>query len=212
LSYLEALNSGHDELFAPALRRLVSHPSQPTQTGKGRTWRWYGTTTWRDIGFAANAIQLVAASVFWISTITGLPGVIPGMPANASVGLEDGVFWTPQVVGGCGFIVASILLCLEEQRKWWLPKPMNLGWQVAFWNGVGAVGFTLCGALGYAAANSSKVEFQSTLSTFWGGWAFLIGSGVQLWETLWREAPEENSDIPANPSEPGARGSGKEGP
>ena len=34
--------------------------------------------------------------------------------------------------------------------------------QVAFWNLVGAIGFTLCGALGYAATSSSRVS--STLS------------------------------------------------
>jgi hypothetical protein len=52
------------------------------------------------------------------------------------------------------------------------------------WNFVGAVGFTLCGALGYAAATNSKALYQSSLSTFWGGWAFLIGSVIQLYEVV----------------------------
>jgi hypothetical protein len=52
------------------------------------------------------------------------------------------------------------------------------------WNFIGAVGFTLCGALGYATASSSKVLYQSDLSTFWGGWAFLIGSVIQLYEAV----------------------------
>lgn len=65
--------------------------------------------------------------------------------------------------------------------------------QVAFWNLVGAIGFTLCGALGYAAVASSKANYQSILSTFWGSWAFMIGSVIQLWETLWREDSKSSS-------------------
>ena len=65
---------------------------------------------------------------------------------------------------------------------------------VGFWNLVGALGFTLCGAFGYSPA--SGLVYESALSTFWGSWAFLIGSGIQLWETLWREpipAPQKDS-------------------
>ena len=82
---------------------------------------------------------------------------------------------------------------------------------VGVWNLVGAIGFTLCGALGYASFASSgvstcflsvtfipnsvlfvpgQVNYQSVLSTFWGSWAFLIGSVMQLWESLWREDPK----------------------
>ena len=56
---------------------------------------------------------------------------------------------------------------------------------VGFWNLIGALGFTLCGAFGYSS--SSGLEYQSALSTFWGSWAFLIGSGCQIWEVIWRE-------------------------
>jgi hypothetical protein len=52
------------------------------------------------------------------------------------------------------------------------------------WNFIGAIGFTLCGALGYATTSSSKVVYQSDLATFWGGWAFLIGSVIQLYEAV----------------------------
>lgn len=52
------------------------------------------------------------------------------------------------------------------------------------WNFIGAIGFTLCGALGYAAGASSGAEYQSNLSTFWGGWAFLIGSLLQWYESV----------------------------
>jgi hypothetical protein len=45
---------------------------------------------------------MFAASVFWISTITGIPGVID----MNNTGLTDGIFWVPQVIGGSGFIIA----------------------------------------------------------------------------------------------------------
>jgi hypothetical protein len=47
-------------------------------------------------------IQLFAATVFWISTVTGIPNVID----MENVGLTDGIFWVPQVIGGSGFIIA----------------------------------------------------------------------------------------------------------
>jgi hypothetical protein len=34
--------------------------------------------------------------------VTGIPGVIN----MANIGLVDGIFWVPQVVGGCGFIIS----------------------------------------------------------------------------------------------------------
>jgi len=52
----------------------------------------------------------------------------------------------------------------------------------AVWNFVGGVGFTICGAFGYSTAHWA--QYQSTLSTFWGGWAFLIGSVLQLYEAV----------------------------
>lgn len=39
-----------------------------------------------------------------------------------------------------------------------------------------------------------QANYQSVLSTFWGSWAFMIGSVIQLWETLWREDPEPQGD------------------
>lgn len=51
----------------------------------------------------------------------------------------------------------------------------------------------LCGALGPASANSG-VEYQSTLATFWGSWAFLIGSVIQWYESLDRHPVEEKKD------------------
>lgn len=78
-----------------------------------------------------------------------------------------------QVVGGTGFIISSWLFMLETQSKWYVPAPKQLGWQIGFWNLVGALGFTLCGALGFASTNSA-CEIALTWATFIGSWAFLV--------------------------------------
>ena len=36
-----------------------------------------------------------------------------------------------QVIGSWGFIISASMFCLEVQKHWWLPRPFNLGWQVA---------------------------------------------------------------------------------
>lgn len=105
------------------------------------------------------------------------------------------------VIGGTGFIVSSAILLLEVQKKWYIPAWTDIGWHgepppfeqyeeeklsiVAFWNLIGAVGFTLCGALGYSS--KSGVVYQSALSTWWGSWGFMIGSTLQLAEASLRE-------------------------
>lgn len=89
---------------------------------------------------------------------------------------------------------------LETQENWYRPALRSLGWHVgckspppclrtpaltrAVWNLVGALGFTLSGACGFAAAGSTQAAYQSALSTFWGGWAFLLGSVVQWYESV----------------------------
>lgn len=83
------------------------------------------------------------------------------------------------------FIDGSLLFMFETQSNWWHIRPFDsLGWHVGFWNLVGAVGFMLCGAFGLALEAQSWAEFQSGCSTFWGGWAFLIGSICQWVECL----------------------------
>lgn len=149
-----------------------------------QSWVWYPTwselTTHylREIGFLASLSQFVGATIFWIAGFTALPGVID----SSNVGLEDGVYWTPQVVGGTGFIISGILFMLETQPNWYTPAFNTLGWHIGFWNLVGAVGFTLSGALGYSS--SSGAVYECSLATFWGSWAFLIGSVIQWYESL----------------------------
>ncbi|RDB30427.1 hypothetical protein Hypma_007169 [Hypsizygus marmoreus] len=163
-------------------RELIFHSEKAAKPPT--TWIWFSTDPkfFHELGFLAAFSQLCAATIFWISGWTAIPSIESSI--SKSNGLLDGVFWTPQVVGGSGFIISSIFIMLETQRKWYLPDPLSLGWHVGFWNFIGAVGFTLCGALGYGAKVSSGVAYQSSLSTFWAGWAFLIGSLIQWYEAV----------------------------
>ncbi len=163
-------SSSSDNLNPAATR--TGPPAAPLPP---RRWTWW--PTWRELrtvyahemGVWANAIQLLGASVFWISGVTGLPPIYDRLSPAAA----DGIFWLPQVVGGIGFIVSSAMLMLETQTAWYRPALTMLGWHIGFWNLVGAVGFTLCGALGFGAS-STAVAYASTLSTFVGSWAFLV--------------------------------------
>lgn len=172
----------HRERWRLFQRRQAGSDTQKPR----RQWSW--CPSWhelrthyvREIGFWANAVQMAGATVFWISGFTGLPPVLDRLSPAA----VDGVFWLPQVVGGVGFVVSSLLFMLETQPRWYVPAPGLLGWHVGLWNLVGALGFTLCGALGFASATSRQMEYASTLSTFLGSWAFLIGSLIQWYESL----------------------------
>lgn len=149
----------------------TSLEAQPTSDGaqEEKSWQWF--PSWHELrthyihelGFLAGVAQFLGATVFGVSGFTALPGIndhlTPQWRLNAA-------YWIPQVIGGSGFIVSSTLYMLETQQKWWKPAPQLLGWQIAFWNLVGAFGFTLSGALGMAA-NNSGAQYEAGLATFW---------------------------------------------
>jgi hypothetical protein len=92
--------------FGDAIHGALSHCTRhyhrrQENTEKKQQWVWFGTR-WHEIAFVGCAIQMVAASVFWISTITGVPGVID----MENLRLTDGIYWVPQVIGGSGFIIS----------------------------------------------------------------------------------------------------------
>ncbi|MCJ1440646.1 MAG: hypothetical protein MMC23_001132 [Stictis urceolatum] len=153
---------------------------------KSRAWQWW--PSWKDLsthyiyslGFLACLAQLFGASVFWISGFTALPQIYDRLATQTAL---DGAYWAPQIIGGCGFIVSGLLFMLETQERWYKPAYGTLGWWIGLWNLIGAFGFTLCGALGPAYA-SSGAQFEASLATFWGSWAFLVGSVVQWYESL----------------------------
>ncbi|KAI9831587.1 MAG: hypothetical protein M1819_004819 [Sarea resinae] len=167
-------------------------PSKPDASAEdGRSWVWFPswyelrTHYLREMGFLASLAQFLGATIFWISGFTALPNVV----SQTDQPLLDGVFWTPQVVGGTGFIISGVLFMLETQPKWYVPALGTLGWHIGFWNFIGAIGFTLCGALGYST--NSGADYEANLATFWGSWAFLIGSVIQWYEAMDQNPVEE---------------------
>lgn len=177
----------HATIAKKSSQTVLTVPSSPPAKTHPPTWIWYPsiaslrTHYLRETGFLACLFQLLGASIFWISGFTAIPQINSAL-SNYTPAL-NGAYWLPQVVGGTGFIISSVLFMLEVQEKWWLPAPKLLGWHVGFWNLVGAIGFTVCGALGFGG-DDEAIVYALTLSTFVGSWAFLIGSVVQWYESL----------------------------
>ncbi|KAK5098932.1 hypothetical protein LTR70_000949 [Exophiala xenobiotica] len=157
----------------------------------GKTWQWFPTRNalkthyFHELGFIASFSQFCGATIFSIAGITALPGI----NNNMSQPLADGIYWAPQIIGGSGFIISGTLYMLETQKNWYTPAFHVLGWHIAFWNLIGGIGFTLCGALGPVAGNHGA-QYQAALSTFWGSFTFLIGSVLQLYESLQKHPVE----------------------
>ena len=78
------------------------------------TWHEFRTHYIHEIGFLGSVTQLFGASIFWISGLTALPSIYDAL----SVPAMNGVYWVPQVVGGSGFILSSIMFMIEVQDKW----------------------------------------------------------------------------------------------
>lgn len=165
---------------------IPGKPPSSTSSSSTRTWQWFPSVSSlkthyiHSLGFLACSFQMAGASIFWIAGFTALPPIFDRL---TSVPAQNGAYWLPQVIGGTGFIISGLLFMLETQRKWYIPAWGTLGWHIGAWNLVGGIGFTLCGALGFAAENSGAV-YQGSLATFWGSWCFLIGSVIQWYESL----------------------------
>jgi hypothetical protein len=168
---------------------------------QNRSWVWWPsnedlrTHYLLSLGFLASLSQLVGATIFWIAGLTALPGIYNRMSRPITIVF----YWTPQVLGGMGFIISGTLFMLETQPKWWKPATRTLGWWIGLWNLIGGIGFTICPAFGYD--QRSWAQYQACLSTFWGSWAFLIGSVIQWYESLEKfpvevESPSSNGGTP----------------
>ncbi|KAG4423069.1 hypothetical protein IFR04_003845 [Cadophora malorum] len=169
----------------PSLNIEMASKDEPNSES-ARTWTWW--PTWyelrthyfKEVGFLACLSQMIGATIFWISGFTALPPIYSRLASTAA---QNGAYWLPQVLGGTGFIISGFLFMVETQKKWYIPAPRVLGWHIGVWNLIGGIGFTLCGALGFAASNSGCV-YQGSLATFWGSWCFLVGSVIQWYESL----------------------------
>jgi hypothetical protein len=175
--------------------RITADKDVKVQEGFSKSWTWFPSMTElrthyiHELGFLASLIQLLAASIFWIAGLTALPGIYNHMSRPITIVF----YWTPQVIGGFGFILSGFLFMLETQSKWYKPAFGTLGWWIGLWNLIGGVGFTLCPAFGYD--ERSWAQYQACVSTFWGSWAFLIGSVVQWYESLQKYPVEVDKSI-----------------
>jgi hypothetical protein len=69
-------------------RQKTASTEEGMEGEKGeQNWIWFGMR-WHKLGIVACSIQLVGATVFWISTVTGIPDVIN----MDNVSLVDGIF------------------------------------------------------------------------------------------------------------------------
>lgn len=115
-----------------------------------RRWHWWPTLHelrthyLYEIGFQASFQLAIGATVFYVSGIMALPGIVNKM----SKGVEYGLYWLTYLVGGIFFIVSSAFYILETQQRWWKPAPHVLGWWIGVFNMIGSVGWTLSASLG----------------------------------------------------------------
>lgn len=180
-------------------------PTTNSDADPKRSWSWIiphdSVLHPPAVGFVANVIQLYGATVFQASVIMGLSGVLPPestdsrpasgvLPYNTKIDWMAG-YWGCQIYASPGFIISGIMFMLETQKKWYKPVLWgkgSLGWHLGFWNALGGVGFLLCGIFGVwretASPNQSVQKWGTAFSTFWGSWAFLIGSYIQYFEAL----------------------------
>ncbi|XP_014555034.1 hypothetical protein COCVIDRAFT_17362 [Bipolaris victoriae FI3] len=213
LLLVEAVNEGRSGCFGWAVERVLEGEEEgrvrvekgvcghahkrgdgegEKEKGERRKWVWWPAREElrshyiHNLGFLASLAQFVGATIFWVAGFTALPGIYDNMSKTVTIVF----YWTPQVVGGLGFVISGFLFMIETQPKWWKPAPRTLGWWIGALNLIGGVGFTLCPAFGYDS--SSWAQYQACLSTFWGSWAFMIGSTLQWYESLEKFPVEVN--------------------
>ncbi|KAH8650843.1 hypothetical protein BGZ60DRAFT_420974 [Tricladium varicosporioides] len=132
----------------------------------------------RDLLFFAGFIQFIGTWIFAIASITAVPGVI----SFENILIVDLSNLGPATLGGVFFLIAAMCQILNAQEHWYAPRPTTLDWQIGLWNAIGSLGFTLAGALPYIGTTNATL--QATIADFWGSWAFLIGSLLQLYSSL----------------------------
>lgn len=107
------------------------------------TWRWWPTwhafSTYhiREMGYVACSIQLLGATLYGVTGIVVLPGVLSSLAWWQKLG----AFWVPQVVASVCFLTAAIMFTLESQDVWYRPLPGTVRWWIGAWAAIGSVGF-----------------------------------------------------------------------
>jgi hypothetical protein len=166
------------------------------------TWRWW--PTWHrfrthhiyEVGYLSCAVQLFGVTLYGITSIVILPGILDSLnhwQTNAA-------YWIPQIVASSCFLIASFGFTWETQSKWYRPEFGVLGWWIGVWSIIGSVGFVLCATFGIASWSSTGNEYQSSLSTTWGSFAYLIGSMLQWYEAANKHSVQDLLENELNPS------------
>lgn len=184
----------------PAPRRpAVDLGGEEGQTVVYSEWRWW--PTWHalrthhvyEIGYIACTIQLFGVTLYGITAIVVLPGILDSLAPWQ----ELGAYWVPQVVAAACFLIASLLFMFETQEKWWKPEVTVLGWWVGFLASIGSIGFELIAIFGILAQTRGHwAEYQSDLSTIWGSAAYFSCSFLQWYEALAKNPIEELMNEP----------------
>ncbi|KAF2451896.1 hypothetical protein P171DRAFT_426332 [Karstenula rhodostoma CBS 690.94] len=129
---------------APSRRQAVDH-GLADQEGfhEYMTWRWW--PTWhafrtyhiREVGYVACSIQLLGATLYGVTGIVVLPGVLSSLAWWQKIA----AFWVPQVVASVCFLTAAIMFTIESQDVWYKPIPWTVRWWIGGWAAIGSVGF-----------------------------------------------------------------------
>ena len=146
-------------------------------------WRWIGWDGITNLSFSANFFQFLGTIVFFISVLSGLPGVLPDDEALYRAAYIV-VFWVPQVIGAFFLTVSSFLLMIENQPNLYTIKPFDLGWHIGFWNILGSLGFFLSGLFGiiYPSQDLFQRKWSVSFTTYLAAYFFFIGSALQYYE------------------------------
>ena len=150
-------------------------------SGIGRSWRWWGYEP--TLGFVAAFLQFIGATFFAVAVICGTPNVI----GPDQWELQQAFIWTGQTVGSVFFIISSWMMMVEEQESILKPNIGSIGWESAFWNLIGSIGFLLSAVFGYLAnwEGNGAVCCQlwgTAFNTYYGSWCFMIASLLLYYE------------------------------
>ena len=107
------------------------------------TWRWWptwhGLRTYhvRELGYLACAIQLFGVTLYGVTSIVILPGILDSL----AWWQELAAYWYPALIASCCFLIASFMFTIMAQEKWNRPKGRAVSWWIGIWAIAGSVGF-----------------------------------------------------------------------
>lgn len=137
--------------------------------------------------------SLLATALFLCSSIVYFTSSIASIITIAQTGTISRWIRYPQLIAACGFAIASIMMMLQRQQKWWRPAWRSSRWMVNLWNLVGSAGFIFCACFGLIE-NVGWAKYQFGMSYLWGSFSFLCGSVLQYYKSIRREAREKSRE------------------